>query len=150
MCDLARHCEGPISSTVSGPSFFDGNTIIVDAKRLRLCEVLLQSRFTGEGDLRGQGHGHAMSEGLLPSTTPDVTLISARIVNVLLSSGTSMFALFRRREQLDRASCPGELFDEETIAVGANVADCVEVLLQLRFSGEEDACCQEHGHVPSA
>ena len=110
---LDRTSPRPTSSLSETPPLLAPNVFDYE-------KVALQPRFTCEGDPRGQGHGHAHDRrtSFQYHTRGDAD-IGENLYVVLLSSSTSTSVWFRRREQLDFASCPGELFDEGTIAVGA-------------------------------
>ena len=114
-------------------------------------EVLLQPRFTGEGDLRGQGHEH----GLVRRTSfqYNTRCDSDTGKNLLMSCCQAARPLplgFDAENNSTAEVVPASSLTKTPLLLAPNVSDCVEVLLQPRFSSEEDACCQGHGHVPSA
>ena len=85
--------------------------------------------------------GTAMSEGLLSSTTRGVTLTSARIC-ALMSCCQAARPLplgFDAKNNSTAQVVLASSLTKPPLLLAPNVSDCVEVLLQPRFSAEEDA-----------
>ena len=91
-----------------------------------------------------------MSKDFFSSTTRGVTLTSARICTLMscCQAARPLPLGFDAENNPTAQVVPANSLTKEPVQLAPNVSDCVEVLLQPRFSDEEDTCHQGHGPVP--